>query len=91
MRLKFGDPESINLRDKMIVDEIKKKIIDKVKCPFCKAKATEIYEYDIKQKYLCWNFDCKPDCPNSLEYAEKTGFWEDAETTTDLNGKFIDD
>lgn len=88
MRLEFGNPEHIRLRDKAIEDNIIAKLLPKVRCPLCRAKATEAYTIDLEEKYIGWNFNCDKTCPNSLEYAEKHGY-EDSETHTNLRGKFI--
>ena len=87
-RLIFGDPESIKIRDDYARKTIEKELLEKVKCPFCKAKATDCFSIDLKEDWICFNFACKKDCPNSIEYGEKYGF-DDAECCFTLKGKFI--
>ncbi len=74
-KLIFGNKKSIGLRDKAIINNIWKKLKDKVICPICKAKATEYYDYDIDKRLIAMNFDCNKECPNSCESAlDGTGF-----------------
>jgi len=87
MRLKFGDDNSIKLRDEYARQKIVDELLPKVKCPFCKAPAYCAYEVDLENKCIGWNFECKPSCPNSIEYAENNCY-ENSKTFTDLKGKF---
>jgi len=89
MKLKFGDPKSIRYRDNCIEEETIKQVKDRVRCRFCGAKANHSYTVCLKDGYIGWNFDCKDDCINSLEYAETGGGYELAKTYTDLDGNDI--
>ena len=76
MRLEFGNPEHIKLRDQIIIEEVWKKLKNKVRCPLCRAKAYGYFEYDINKKWIGINFECKPTCGNSAEYACEHGDYE---------------
>lgn len=90
-RLIFGDPESIALRDKAMVENIVNKLMKEVKCPYCGVKASHCYNHDIERGEFNFNFDCNPDCPNSFEYAEKHGFENvNAKTTFNSHGILLD-
>lgn len=88
MKLVFGDEKSILARDnafeKCTIDEL----LPKIKCRFCGAKANHCFEFDRENKAIGWNFDCKKDCPNSVEWALENTF-DGAEVYTDLKGKNI--
>lgn len=90
MELKFGDPKSIAIKKDYESGQLIKRLKDKIKCPFCGAKAIQAFDVDIAARCIGWNFDCLQECPNSMEYSEKYGddegkFW------TDFNGRFLED
>lgn len=86
MKLVFGDEKSIEARDNAIRDNLEKKLMEVVKCPFCKAKADHVWNFNQEEKIISWNFDCEDDCPNSLERCGE----EMSKTDTDFNGRFLD-
>lgn len=87
-RLIFGDLKSIAIKDNFIINQAVKNLKDKIRCPFCRNKATGTFDKNIEKKRIGWDFGCDGDCPNSWNYSEKYGE-QDARYYTDLEGKFL--
>lgn len=85
MILEFGNLEHIKLRDIGEIEAVWEELKDKVKCPFCQAKATYYYNYNLAKKRISINFDCVSGCDNSID----SGNFDLVETEFDFNGKFI--
>jgi hypothetical protein len=85
MKLEFGNPKHIALRDIGEIEAVWARLKDKIKCPFCKAKATCYYDYNLDEKRISINFDCDSDCNNSID----AGNFDLAETDFDFNGKLL--
>lgn len=85
MKLKFGDPKSIAIRDNYVCEKAAEKVIGKVRCPFCKMPADHAYDVDLLNEVIGWNFKCKKNCINHLNNAGD----ERSQTWTDLNGKSL--
>ena len=87
MRLKFGDPKSIAIRDKAIADNIFEKLKKQgLRCPSCGGKIDHYFDCDIIQEWIGINFDCDEDCPNGAMNTHV----DLATPYFDFNGKVID-
>jgi len=70
-KLQFGNPESIAYVRRLEAQNIAKKLVDTLKCPYCKKKAILCFHLDLESDEWGINFDCAPFCKNSAEYSEK--------------------
>jgi hypothetical protein len=84
MKLIFGDPKSIELRDIAERDSIIKELKDKICCPFCKAPIYNWFDWDGEEKVIGWYFKCNNNCINSGEIIGK-----EQRLYTDYKGKFV--
>jgi len=84
-RLIFGDKKSIAIRNSFTNKNIIGKLKRTVKCPYCGAKVSDSYDFNMKEETISFNFRCKSSCPNSYYYGEKYGY-DKIKTTFDFNG-----
>lgn len=71
MRLEFGNPDHIKIRNAISVEKIWNRLKNKIKCPHCGAKADHYFEVDIAKQYFGVNFRCNSSCINSVDGQEK--------------------